>query len=506
MPGRKFWATLAAVMLTAIFVAALLPTIDYPFGAAWDERLKARGAMTGRYLYYHPLVMIDLAQGAALALGSEQLESYVQIGRVLSLLAGGLLVFGTFLLARLVLPDLPALAAAAATAATPTVTVHARIFKEDIFLAAFLVLAFAALIRLLQAPAPQRAILLGLFAGLTAGSKYVGFLFLLFAIVAIIFVPTPGPPRKPLRVATVSGVAIGTFLLVMLPAIRRIERWHQHVNFEIKHVIDGHDVSLPLRLTSGVFHLRESLLPGLGTPLLVAGIAGLAAPFVAAQERRMPLALIAMFAVLWYVVHESAPLKPYPDFSRYMVPLAPLLAILATSLVYELLARWDRLGVTAAAVVILAALPALWASMRINAPDIDPRDVVPPIVLYSGARAAFDRYSTYGFKSQILGTEARQLAADAEIVLTANLAYARAGNYAVPPNQDPATVAGYYQALGAKPHLDVSNGRPTMAYFNPVLRIVAMDGSMQRLREIGKSINKAAPSLKLEYADGAAPR
>ena len=310
MPGRKFWATLAAVMLAAIFVAALLPTIDYPFGAAWDERLKARGAMTGRYLYYHPLVMIDLAQGAALALGSEQLESYVQIGRVLSLLAGGVLVFGTFCLARLVLPDLPALAAAAAAAATPTVTVHARIFKEDIFLAAFLVLAFAALISLLQAPAPHRAILLGLFAGLTAGSKYVGFLFLLFAIVAIIFVPTPGPPRKPLRVATVSGVAIGTFLLVMLPAIRRIERWHQHVNFEIKHVIDGHDVSLPLRLTSGVFHLRESLLPGLGTPLLVAGIAGLAAPFVAAQERRMPLALIAMFAVLWYVVHESAPLKP----------------------------------------------------------------------------------------------------------------------------------------------------------------------------------------------------
>ena len=56
----------------------------------------------------------------------------------------------------------------------------------------------------------------------------------------------------------------------------------------------------------------------------------------------MPLALIASFAVLWYVVHESAPLKPYPDFSRYMVPLAPLLAILATSFVYELSSRWDR--------------------------------------------------------------------------------------------------------------------------------------------------------------------
>jgi len=58
------------------------------------------------------------------------------------------LVFATFKLARLVLPDLPALAAAAA--ATPLVTVHARLFKEDIFVSAFLVLALAALIRLLQ--------------------------------------------------------------------------------------------------------------------------------------------------------------------------------------------------------------------------------------------------------------------------------------------------------------------------------------------------------------------
>jgi hypothetical protein len=46
-----------------------------------------------------------------------------------------------FGLARLVLPDGPSLAAAAASAATPLFVVHARIFKEDIFVAAFLVLA-----------------------------------------------------------------------------------------------------------------------------------------------------------------------------------------------------------------------------------------------------------------------------------------------------------------------------------------------------------------------------
>ena len=134
-----------------------------------------------------------------------------------------------------------------------------------------------------------------------------------------------------------------------------------------------------------------------------------------------------------------------------MVPLAPLLAILAASFVFEILSRWDRLGLVAAAAILLAALPALWTSVRINTPDIDPRDVVPQLLLDSGARVAFDRYANYRFTNGILGGKARHLAENADIVLTANLTYDRAYNYAVLLiNQDPATVAGSYQALGAK--------------------------------------------------------
>jgi 4-amino-4-deoxy-L-arabinose transferase-like glycosyltransferase len=157
--------------------------------------------------------MIDLAQGAALAVQPPDQPSLAHLVRVLGALAGGVTVFATFSLARLVLPDLPALAAAGATAVAPLFVVHARIFKEDIFVAAFLVLALAALIRLLQEPAPHRAVLLGLLVGLAAGSKYIGVLILLFAIIAILLVPTPGPERRWLRTVTVSATAIGTFLL-----------------------------------------------------------------------------------------------------------------------------------------------------------------------------------------------------------------------------------------------------------------------------------------------------
>jgi hypothetical protein len=45
----------------------------------------------------------------------------------------------------------------------------------------------------------------------------------------------------------------------------------------------------------------------------------------------MPLTLIASFAVLLYAVHEATPLKPFSDFSLYMLPLVPLLLILGAS-------------------------------------------------------------------------------------------------------------------------------------------------------------------------------
>jgi Dolichyl-phosphate-mannose-protein mannosyltransferase len=496
MRARITWATLAAVLLGVISVAVTLHLIDYPLGAAWDELVKLRGVSTGRYRYYHPLFMIDLGQAVALAVQPRDLFSLAQLVRIISALAGGVMVFATFMLARLVLPALPSLATAAATAATPLFIVHARIFKEDIFVATFLLLALAMLIRLLQEPAPHRAILLGLLIGCAAGSKYIGALILPFAVLAIVLVPTPGPERRALRAGTVSAVSIGTFLLIMLPAIRRLSRWQRGVDFELAHSIEGHDVPLPPRVTWGVFHLRESLWPGLGTPLLALGLLGLAAPFVAARERRLPLTLIATFALLWYAVHEATPLKPFPDFSRYMLPLVPLLLILGTSFIYELAVRWDHRGILAALIVVLAAVPALMMSVRINSPDVDPRSVVPSIVVASGARVIFDRYSDYERNRRILGIRLRPTKDMADIVVTSNLAYDRFALDAAP-----GAMAAYYRALASRPHLDVSNGRPTMSYFNPVVRVVALDGSVDRLNTIATAIRTAAPSLTVRLIE-----
>jgi 4-amino-4-deoxy-L-arabinose transferase-like glycosyltransferase len=65
--------------------------------------------------------------------------------------------------------------------------VHARYFKEDIFVAPFVVLALAALIGVLRSPTLGRTITLGAIIGLAAGSKYVGSLLLLpYALIVMI--------------------------------------------------------------------------------------------------------------------------------------------------------------------------------------------------------------------------------------------------------------------------------------------------------------------------------
>ena len=69
-----------------------------------------------------------------------------------------------------------------------------------------------------------------------------------------------------------------------------------------------------------------------------------------------------------------------------MLPLVPLLVILGTSFVYKLSSRVDARGAIAAIAVLLAAIPALSMSLRINSADADPRSIVSSIVAASGER------------------------------------------------------------------------------------------------------------------------
>jgi hypothetical protein len=52
-------------------------------------------------------------------------------------------------------------------------------------------------------------------------------------------------------------------------------------------------------------------------------------------------------------------------------------------------------------------------------------------------------------------------------------------------------------------HLEVSKGRPTIGCFNPMLRMVALDGSVERLKRIAEQIRAAAPTFTVRLIEQA---
>ncbi len=501
-------ALLLAAAVAALFAGVLLNAIDFPLGTQPDEISKVNAILSGDNNFAHPMLMLEVVRAANWLAGLTDPQAVLELGRACGVLAGGLAVFASFVLAREVLPGAAALAAAIAVAVVPLVTVHVRLFKEDVFALPFVLLALAALLATLKTPTVSHAVMLGAAAGLAASSKYVAGIVLPFALVVLVL--SGANPRLRSRFFRLDDVivlvTVAIFALIQRPVLAAPARFETALLFNVHHAELGHDVRLPVTLTYGLFHLRNSLAPSLGLPLLILGLLGLAAPFLAPSERRRPLTVIAAFAVLWYAVHEITPLKPFPGFARYMLPLAPLLVILGTCTLYEIARRGfgSAASCVAAALVLTAAVPALYASLRINGPLAeDPRSLVPDVVLRGDARAAVDFYSQFAPVGGPVSKQTWPTAATANISVASSLSYERYVRFGLTPVQIERTHsrAAYYDDLFKLPYLEVTNGRPSFSFFNPVLRIVALDGNAARLKPTANALRQSAPNLNVTFVN-----
>jgi hypothetical protein len=505
----RFVPLLLALGIAALFAALLLGTLDFSLGTHGDEKSKIYAVLRHTNNYKHPLLMLEIVRAANALAGLADRQALVELGRACAVIAGALGVFATYLLARESLPVPAALAAAAATAVTPLVAMHARHLKEDIFLLPLLLLSLLALIATLKAPTLWRAILLGLAIGLAAAAKYVALALLPFAVIVLLVGLHATRWRERLGMTALVGLVAGaTFALIHVPVVWDYAQFKISVAVGVYHAKVGMGPRVPLELGRGLFHLRESLLPGLGAPLFILGLLGFAAPWLAPPKRRMPLLVIAAFAALWLVAHELSPFKPYPDFQRYMVPVAPLFVILGTASVYELAQRrvpaWS--ASVAAAAILIAATPALYVSLRIaGPPKEDLRRIVPKIVLPDTPNAAFDDYTRFHRGGQP-ARHGRPPAERTSLLVTSNFVYDRYLEHASAPLQphDVRARAARYAELFTHPFLEVSNGRPAFAFFNPVLRIVALDGDAGHLETIAGELRRKYPNVSITLVNAGA--
>jgi len=287
---------------------------------------------------------------------------------------------------------------------------------------------------------------------------------------------------------------------VQMPGLLEWRQMTNGMSVEWNHVVRGHDVVIPISLTGGLFHLRESLWPGMGTALLVLGVAGLASPFVAPPQQKIPCATVVAFVLVWYAAHEITPMRPYPGFHRYMMPIGPLIVLNAASLVYYLMRRCNSAWAAqiSAAAILIAAIPALrFSILTIYAIGNDPRLVTSTVVGKLSQRAVFDWYTSYDYSSEVAPNA---LTSDeADIVVTSSLRYERFAQYGADPHQSLSIRmrAQYYTELLRLPHLDVTSGGPQFSFFNPELKVVALDGNIARLQSIAEALHAAMPRLQV---------
>jgi hypothetical protein len=479
----------AAVALAIASALAYDAIPDLPLAPQSDEPKKAYFVLEGRPDFLQPLLLLQTVRLANLVARYTDQLAVVELGRTVAALFGGLAVLATIVLARRVAGRGLALAAGLIAAATPLIAFHAQLLKEDIFLAPWLLFGLAALDRLRESVELRRALLFGITAGLAASAKYVGAVLLPVACLFPLIAPVTGVSlrRYYAALAWSAGAAIAVFALVNAPALLTPDIFLHGLGTEIAHAVTKHIIVWPGWYSHFLFHWTTSLWPGLGPTLALAGLAG--ALLVAADWRASPPAirLVLVFAVLWYLLHELSPMKPFMAIERHMTVMAGLFAVLAVYLIEHLLRPVARPWQTAIATAIVAivAAPAALSTIAIarSAPN-DTRSVVERVRAALDGPDAVDWYATFPAHGHYPPLTAIKETTD-YVVLVQETAdrFARAGSFPRQP-EIARRYAEAYTELLAQPAIVVESTAGSFSYRNVPLRVVALRSNAARLEAV----------------------
>jgi len=245
---------------------------------------------------------------------------YHLAGRIITAVAGAGTAWVVFALLRRRTHVVGATLGAAIVAVAPGFVVHSRFQTVDVPATFLLALSlFWALELALDegtqgAQAQRAALLSGLFAGLSAGTKYTGIL----ALIALVAVVLPRPDRWR-RLAEGSGAALVAFAVATPGVWLNPTAFLRDFRYEMTHTATGHGLVFAA-LPSGFSVHVANLALAMGPLLLIGGGVGLGA--AAFRRYRWAWGLLA-YSLAYYVLIGRAEVL----FLRYVLPLVPVLAV-----------------------------------------------------------------------------------------------------------------------------------------------------------------------------------
>jgi hypothetical protein len=249
---------------------------------------------------------------------------YHLVGRGLSAVAGAATALFVLLILLPHVGTFGSLLGAAAMALAPGHVVHSRFQTVDVLATCFLV---ASLYFALRLAGPERekisdsacvkfAVLSGVFAGLSAGTKYTG----IIALVTLIVVALSTRRSVSLRaIGLALFSAISVFLIVTPGVVTDSAQFLRDFKYELTHTQTGHGLVFAGTPSGFIVHIQNTFVALGGLVTLIGAFGLLRASY---RKHAWALGLVA-FAVVYYVLIGRAEVK----FMRYVFPLVPVLAV-----------------------------------------------------------------------------------------------------------------------------------------------------------------------------------
>jgi hypothetical protein len=314
-------------------------------------------------------------------------------GRILSALAGAATCSILFLIGSRLFGMFGGVIAGLVISVAPGHVVHSRFQTVDILATCLLAASLLFALQMIPTEGQARgklwklAMWSGIFAGLSAGTKYTGLLAVVSLLVAIWFCSAEENPSFLESKAGLAIVGIGATIIAFLigtpGAILDSGKFMTDFQYEMVHTATGHGMVFAHTSIGFLYHL-SNLFAGIGTLLTLVGIAGLAL----AAYRKYPWALAAIaFFLVYFILIGRAEVK----FLRYTFPLYPGIALGVAYLLNETQLRpnWKRFGMVMSILLIGgidtggldgAAKATAWMSMP------DPRDQAAEFVKSEAAK------------------------------------------------------------------------------------------------------------------------
>ena len=238
----------------------------------------------------------------------------------------------------------------------------------DIPMTLFILCAVLAAVRVHRTRSARDAWLAGIFAGLAIGVKYnaAPVVVTLAAVEAVHVWQRRADARRALAGTHLWRMALAT-LAIFLATSPYIVLDAGNAFQQMRNLAGQASVGMtpPELLGNGwVHHLPVSLRHGLGIPLLVLGLGGLA--WMAVRQPVHAL-IVGAFPITYYVVAGAG----YNVFVRYMIPVVPFLCISAAFAVDEIAQRVARRGglrrpLVTAALALAVVAPSAWSVVRFD--------------------------------------------------------------------------------------------------------------------------------------------